>query len=347
MAMKLSNTFVKAKRRVLLINRDNLVTVAVLTVILLGVYWGISPGTVSKTGINSLGSATTMVGVAAIGEAIIVLIGGFDLSVAAIIAVLNVIAVTQMHTSSASEILVPLEVCIIGCGISLTNGLLVVFARIPSIVVTLATSFVWTGIALLIMPQPGGSVPNGFSGALTGFVGDLIPTSIIILVIAAIIWVIIKHTKMGQIWYLVGSNREAATANGINLRGSILSAYVIAGLFYAVGSLFLTAQSASGNPDVSDTIIITIFAAVVIGGVAFGGGKGNPAGAVLGAFVITLIIQVLFVAGVSSFYTDIFDGIVLIIAVALTTQASLTKLQDVRWIAKVFNGRVVKNEISK
>lgn len=293
------------------------IAAAIVGIVLLAVYWMVSPSAVSTAGINNLVSATTMIAIAAVGEAIIVLLGGFDLSVASIIAVLNVLFVTQVHVSVGDEIGISLAVCVIGGVISLINGFIVVYARIPSIIVTLAASFVWGGVALLILPQPGGDIPGGYASLLTGFVGGVIPVSLIMILIAVVVWIVLKHTKLGLSWYTIGSNRQVAETNGIRVKQRIMVGYLVAGLLYGFSSLFLTAQSASGNPDVSDTVIITIFAAVVIGGVMFGGGKGDPAGAVLGAFILTLIIQVLFVLGVSSFYTDVLDGGILIVAVAV------------------------------
>lgn len=303
----------------IVVKNRNTIAAAIVVIVLLAVYWIVSPSVISNTGINNLVSAATMIAIAAVGEAIIVLLGGFDLSVASIIAVLNVLFVTQVHSNVGDEIGISIAICAIGGVIGLINGFIVVYARIPSIIVTLAASFIWGGVALLILPQPGGTIPSGYAGALTGYVGGVIPVSLVMILIAVVCWIVLKHTKLGLSWYMIGSNDRVAIANGISVKQKVILGYLTAGVFYGFSSLFLTAQSASGNPDVSDTVIITIFAAVVIGGVVFGGGKGDPAGAVLGAFVLTLIIQVLFVLGVSSFYTDVLDGSILIVAVAVVS----------------------------
>lgn len=261
-----------------------------------------------------IGEAAT-VGLAAVGEAIVVLSGGFDLSAGAAIGVVNVIVATRtgFATHTFSLIIIGLGV---GIGIGILNGLIVALLRVPPIIATLGTLFIWEGVALLILPQPGGSINTGFVNTLGGSVGS-VPIPLILFAIAALVWRVAKFTKPGRHVYMLGGDTESTRANGVNVRRTLLFTYGAAGFFYALAGLYFSAATASGNPDTSSSLLLPIFAAVVLGGILFGGGKGDPAAAIIGALTLTLISDVLYAFGVSSFYTAIFDGAALIVALAL------------------------------
>jgi ribose transport system permease protein len=289
---------------------------AATLIVLLVLYWSIDPSALAATSTQSLVNEGAGAGLAAMGEAVIVLCGGLDLSVGAILSLLNVVLAAQMHSSPGSEWLVSIEAVLAGIAVSAINGTLVAVLRLPSILVTLAMSFFWAGVALLVMSQPGGNIGFGFTQFLSGEYLGVIPNAVFLLAVAFVVWHLFKRTGFGRAMYAVGANTAGARANGIPVARVSIASYALAGFFYGLAALSLTAVSGSGDPNIGTPLVITTFAAVVLGGVALGGGRGDAAAALIGAYIIAVITDILFVAGVPAFYTDIFNGGVLLIAVA-------------------------------
>ena len=279
--------------------------------------------------LGTLGNESAVVGIAAVGETIVVLCGGFDLSVGAVISVANVVAATSAGSavasttgvnqtgSSGADAKMIVIVLAVGTAIGLSNGLLVTLLRIPSIVATLASSFFWGGVALLILAQPGGFVSPRVTNWFTGTAFGPVPSVFVVFAFVIAVWLVIKHTRFGTAIYAVGGNPESAAAAGVRVPAVRIGAYSAAGFFYGLSGVFLTAQSGSGDPNIGAPVLLGVFAAVVIGGTQFGAGRGGAVGTLIGAVILTLIGNILYTLGVSSFYTDIFNGTILVVAILL------------------------------
>lgn len=290
---------------------------AAVFVLLIVIYVIVQPSVLSALGLGTVSDEGATVAIAAAGETLVVLVGGFDLSVGAVLSLVNVVIATRIGVSVGSQVLmVPMSLGL-GAGIGAINGLLVNFLRIPSIVATLAMSFFWGGVALLVLAQPGGAVPIEFVGWFTARVGGVLPTSLILVLIVVALWLLVKRTALGRGMYAVGGDSAAAAANGVSVRAVSMAAYTMAGVLYGLAGVFLTGQSASGDPNIGTPLLLAVFAAVVIGGTTFGGGRGDLVGGILGAYILYLIADVLFAVGVSSFYTNILNGAVLLAAVVV------------------------------
>lgn len=275
----------------------------------------------SRYALTSSVDGSLVVGIAAMGETLVILAGGFDLSVGGIISFLNVVLATHLGFSPAGEMGGVALILALGAALGLCNGLLVVSLHLQPIIATLATSFVWSGAALLVLNQPGGVVPASFVNALTGDWGP-VPAGLIVACAAAGVWYAICRHRYGTFLYASGGDPEAAAANGVPVGRTLLITYTLAGLFYGGAAVFLTAQTAGGDANIGAPLLLPVFAAVVIGGTVFGGGQGNAVASLLAGFILDLIGEVLFVLGVASFYTDIFEGLVLVAAVLATTLAA-------------------------
>lgn len=303
-------------------------------VLLLVIYAIVQPSVLSRLGFNTLSNEGTAVAIAAAGETLVVLVGGFDLSVGAVLALVNVLIATRVGVSTGSQaLMVPMSIGI-GAAVGAINGLLVNVLRIPSIIATLAMSFFWGGVALLILAQPGGAVPLQFVDWFTGEVGGVLPASLVLVLVVVALWLLLKRTPLGRAIYAVGGDSSAADANGVRVRSTSMAAYTIAGGLYGLAAVFLTAQSASGDPNVGTPLLLAVFAAVVIGGTTFGGGRGDLVGSIIGAYILYLIADVLFAVGISSFYTNILNGAVLLVAVVV---GSLTGVRP--WLRARFRRR--------
>ena len=196
--------------------------------------------------------------------------------------------------------------------------MIVVYGRIQPIIVTLATSAVFTGFAYLIRPIPGGSINSDLGYALTGNLFGFMPTSLVLLAgTLLLVWLPFKRSMLGRGTYAAGSSEGAAYMSGLDVDRAKLAAYALGGLLAALGGLFLGFQTLSGDAHVGDEYTLRSIAAVVIGGTALLGGSGGLLGSVIGAYVLRTINGVLFFAGVSPLAQPLFEGLVLLAAIGL------------------------------
>ncbi len=288
-------------------------SLVVLAVLLL-LYGSVKEEAFSNFTLQEVATATATLAILAVGQTVVVISGGFDFSPVAVLAFLNVFLVTQAEHLGGSYVLTAIVVVAIGAAIGAINGILVGFLRIQSIIATISMFFVLSGGALALLDQPGGSVPTNFSLALSGEWGP-IPASAGVIAIVGLLWILLKNLRFGRHLYAVGSNAAAAFARGVPVRGTLVATYAFAGLFYGVAALNYTAATASGDPRINFVLLVQLFAAVVIGGTAFGGGRGGAIGSIVGALCLILLESILFSVGVASYYTPIVFGAVLLAVV--------------------------------
>jgi ribose transport system permease protein len=295
---------------------DGPVVAAAVLVVMLIVYAFFATLFSSFT-IQALSNDAAPLALAAIGETLVVLTGGFDLSVGAIIGLVNVLLATHLTGHGGHDLTWVVLTIAIAAGCGLLNGVLVAYVRLQSIIVTIATLFIFSGIALDVLPQPGGSVPIGFTNLLTGV--TVIPRGLILILLAALVWLALRRTRLGAALYSIGGDREAARMSGIPIARRLLVTYTLAGLFYGLAGVFYTAQTGSGDPGTATSFLLAPFIAVVLGGTRFGGGEGSAIGSIIGAFIVTMLVAVIFVLGINTFSTGLVEGIVLALAVLLNT----------------------------
>lgn len=252
---------------------------------------------------------------AAIGLTFVVIAGGFDLSVGSMMSVANVLAATLL-AGTATDPLVILAILLVGAAAGLANGVLVAVVRIQSIIVTLAAMFIWSGVALLIMPQPGGLIPSYMADVTGGSIGGIPVAAVWLALLLAAIGAF-RQTSAWNVLFSVGGDEVGARRSGVRVTQAKLLAYAAAGVCYAIAGLFLSAQSTGGDANIGTPFLLTSFAAVILGGTALGGGRGTFVGTILGALVVATLGSVLLSLGVTSYWTDVVQGTVLILAVVL------------------------------
>jgi ribose transport system permease protein len=145
----------------------------------------------------------------------------------------------------------------------------------------------------------------------------VVPISAVVIGCCLLGWVVFRRTRLGVYIFAVGRDEGSAVQSGIPVRTVKFRVYLGAGLLYALSGVMLSAQTASGDPNGSALFMVLVFAAVAIGGAQFGGGRGSAVGSVLGAGVLAVLQKMLFALGVSTFYTGIVQGLVLILAVLI------------------------------
>lgn len=261
----------------------------------------------------STGGAT--LALAAVGQTLVILAGGFDLSAGAAIGMVNVMLASHLQASLGSEIGWSVAALALGGVVGLFNGLFVALLRLQPIVVTLSTMFIVQGLTLLVMDKPGGAVPPEFSAFFTGnAIPDLLPAPVVVLACVVCLWLLVKHTRFGTALYAVGSDPDASAYAGIRVAATRLRAYTLAGVAYGAAGIMVTAQTATGDPLVGGPLLLQVFAAVVIGGTMLGGGRGGCVGSIVGAYSLMLIVNILLVLNVSAYYATVVEGLVLVLA---------------------------------
>jgi ribose transport system permease protein len=243
------------------------------------------------TGVQGLAISVLPLALAAVGQAIVVISGGIDLSIGAMMALTSVVAASQMQNQSEGfGVAVVVGVLLLGVLLGAINGAVVVATRVPDIVVTLAMSFVWAGCALLVLKTPGGGASTWLKELIKGSLGnEWIPkAAIALIVIIALIWIPLRRSKTGLQIYAVGSDRLAAFRSGVSVGRTKIIAYALLGLFAAVGGLSLTASTGIGTPVPGPYTLLSV-AAVVLGGVSLAGGRGGIIGPLIAVIILQLI----------------------------------------------------------
>lgn len=254
---------------------------------------------------------------AAMAQTLVMLLAGIDLSVGAMMSLASTLLATHLGHGSVDLVVILVVLALTGALGALT-GVLIAVLRLPAIVVTLATSFLWGGLALAILPEPGGAVPDGDAVWITGTYGA-VPMVAVLLVICFAAWGHLRKTRTGLRIYAVGDGARAAQVTGLSVPAAHAWAFGLAGILSGLAGLVLSAQTGSGDPNIGDPFTLSSIAAAVLGGVSFFGGEGRMSGSVAGAVVIGMLVNLLLYANVSSFYQYIVQGAILIAVVAFTT----------------------------
>jgi ribose transport system permease protein len=289
-----------------------------LFAVLFGVFLSLHPRGLTVPVMTLVANQGVALAFAAAAQTMVVLIGGLDLSVGAVVALSNCVASVVVNGTPAQVALGCLLVLLTGAACGLLNGLISVYGGVQPIIATLATGAMYTGFAYLIRPIPGGAIDEAFAEALTYETFAVIPTSLLVLAAAVVVvWLPFRHSMLGRGCYAVGSSTTSAYMSGVPVDRSKLAAFVLAGVFASLGGLFLSLQTLSGDAQLGADYTLKSIAAVVIGGTSLLGGSGGIIGSIFGAYVLRIINSVLLFAGVSPLAQPLFEGLVLLAAISV------------------------------
>jgi ribose transport system permease protein len=266
------------------------------------------------TGVQGLAISVLPLALAAVAQAVVVISGGIDLSVGAMMALTSVVSASLMKGQSEEfGLAVVLGVLVLGLVIGTVNGILVVVTRVADIVVTLAMSFVWAGCALLVLRTPGGASAQWLKDLVIGSFGnEWVPkAAIALVVVVALIWIPVSRSRIGLSLYAVGSDRLAAFRSGVSVGRTKVVAYALTGLFAALGGLSLTASTGIGTPVPGPYTLMSV-AAVVLGGVSLAGGRGGVFGAIVAVVILQLIRTDMTFLNVNTNLAVVAQGVILI-----------------------------------
>jgi len=259
----------------------------------------------------------------AVGQTFVVIAGGVDLSVGAILSMTNAILATQIPQDATGDVFVRALALAIGAGIlaGALNGFGVTVLRLQPIVTTYATSFIFAGVALRILPEPGGRLPR----ELTSFWRNplavtpdfALPMSLIVIGLLVLFWVVLTNTRYRQNLFATGSNAEAAYSTGIRVNRVKFSTYLFSAFFATLAALALTLGTGTGNPRAGDQMTLPSVVAVVLGGTRLAGGQGNAVGSIIGALILGLIGNIISFANLDSWVRPLVDALIIIAALAI------------------------------
>jgi ribose transport system permease protein len=280
-----------------------------------------SPEFFSIENLVNVSRQASITGIVAVGMTFVILTGGIDLSVGAILAVTGVQFALWVNMGF------PVLVCMLaavatGCLYGLINGVGVTFFGVRPFIMTLSTMATGNGIALLV--SQGAPIDFRTSSKMVDWFGNGklagIPGPAFLFVFAALLsFLALKLLPYGRYVYAVGGNYDAARLAGIKTTRILLSVYAISGICAAIAGIMVTCRLNVGHPTAGNFIMLDSIAAVVIGGTSLMGGRGTMAGTVAGALLLSMIANVLNLLGVSPYNQQVAKGLIIIFTVILTS----------------------------
>jgi len=268
---------------------------------------------------SNLLAQNAMYGLMAIGIGFVILIGRIDLSIASTAAFTGIFSATMFVEEQL--FLGVVGGLIIGGLIGALNGLIITKAKIIPFIATLGTQVIFRGLTLIITNgYPVYGIPKAYSFIGLGKIANVFPVCAAIWIVGLVIMqIVLKKTRFGQYIYAVGGNEKSAWLSGVNTDRVIILAYVLSGFFASLAGIILVLRVQLANATAAEGYELTAIASCVIGGIAMEGGKGNIVGTFFGAMMMGMIINIIQLTGISSYWEKAVTGLIILGAVGLTT----------------------------
>jgi ribose transport system permease protein len=283
-----------------------------LAVLLAAVFW-VQPRTMSYTGLNLLFNLAVPITLATIAQMLIMMVNDLDLSMGTFVSFVACVTATFVQTDPLIGVLI-LIACI---AVYALLGVIIYLRNLPSIVVTLGMSFVWGGLAVLLLPSPGGVAPDWIRWLMTSK-PPLVPMAIVAAVIIAVVthWLVMR-SAVGVVLRGVGGNERSVQRAGWSIVRARATAYALAGLFAVLAGMSLVGLTTSADANIALRYTLLSIAGVILGGGEFVGGRVSPIGAVVGALTLTLAASFLSFLKISPDWQIGAQGAILILVLAL------------------------------
>jgi ribose transport system permease protein len=275
------------------------------------------PSTFAIDQINIKVAAAMTLILIATGETIVVTRGGIDLSIGGILSLTTAICATRGDPGPLESLFWIGFVLVLGAAVGVLNGLIIALGRLQPFVVTLATWSILEGCALTILPAETSGVPRSWvdlEHAMPFGIG--VPMMLLVVLIG--LWAWFSRTRTYNEVRAAGSNERSAFLNRVSVVGTNAWAYGLSGFFAAAAGLYFSTQTGAGHPTVGTQYVLPAIAAVVIGGTSLMGGRGTLIGTIVGAFILTLIGDVVFLLKLQSYWQWVMSGVILMLVVVLT-----------------------------
>jgi ribose transport system permease protein len=275
----------------------------------------ISPGYLDPRQLSTLLILASMLGIVAIGQTLVILLGGIDLSVSATITLVNLVVAAIVAGADANVGRAVVVALAIGLAVGVTNGVGIHLFKIPDLIMTLASFTILTGVALLYS----GGAPKGDSSPLldrlaTGRLAGVLPISFVVWAVlaAATIW-FLRRTTAGRRVYAVGQNRVASRYSGVRVGRTVVGMYAVSGVCAAAVGVLVTGYTGSSYFGSGDAYQLASIAAVVVGGASIFGGRGGYGGTIAGTLIIVFLESLLRIIDVAESGRRIIYGVLILL----------------------------------
>ncbi|MDR1733094.1 MAG: ABC transporter permease [Synergistaceae bacterium] len=280
-----------------------------------------------RNNVNLFSRVTPLV-LAGLAQTIVTLSGGLDLSIGSIISLCCVIGASMPWVDTPANVFL-WAVCppLAGALMGFINGLIVGLMKFPPFIVTLSTSAIWLGVAIFILPEPGGEVSMAAAEFVGGNLWGVPIPLILFLFFVLACHLLVTRTAMGRAIYAVGGDENIAVQSGIHPARVWLFSYTLGGVLCGFAGAYQSAWMFSADPLVGEPYVMNSIAVTVIGGTALTGGRGGVAGVIGGAYIFYLINNVLNLLAISTFYQYIAKGLILIVALVISSPETLSRIR--------------------
>ena len=286
-------------------------------IIALGIALSIySPFFLTVRNISAIFVQMSVIAIIAVGETMVIITAGIDLSVSSVVALSGVVSTMLVADDHLGVAFGMIAGVLVGAVAGLVNGLLVTRVKLPPFIATLGMLSAVLGIAELVTNGQPVAAPISFDVLGTGHLGP-VPVPIVLMVVVAVAgWFVLSRTTLGRSAYAIGSNYETARLSGIRVNRVLTAIYVIGGLLAGLGGVIVASRVVTGDPAAGTNYNLDAIAAAVIGGASLFGGEGSVIGALIGALLMELISNGGDLLNISNFWQDFILGVVILAAVA-------------------------------
>lgn len=291
--------------------------IAVLFIIFIAINGLSSANFFTSSYITGFFKANTPLACVTIATGIVIMAGGMDISLGAMLSLINVL-MTQL-TMQGMSFGLAVVVCFLAataCGVF--NGFIIGYLRVPAMLATFSSMSVFTGLALWIQPSAGGTIPDAFRKLYKLKVFG-VPTSAILLAVILLVSIFLMKSTLGIQLLSVGQDNFKSFVSGIPVYRTQFLSYMIAGMITGIGAIAVSASIGGGDPALGDSYSMSAITACVIGGISLSGGKGNTQGALLGTLFLALLTTTVVSANVSSYHQDLFKGVIMLVGLVLAS----------------------------
>jgi ribose transport system permease protein len=260
-----------------------------------------------------------------VGEAIVILTGGIDISVGSIVSIVSALLATRVGLEgSIDQTLIWFGIALlVGIFAGCINGFFIAYLRLQPIITTYATSFLFGGFALFILPQPGGGIPAEVAEVYRTRNPLGLHWAFYVIPLILLIWALIRQTRYGRYLFAVGGKAQAAYETAVPVNQVIFSTYVISGFMAALSGICIILLTGSGNPQIGEPMTLQAITAVVIGGTSMSGGVGGVAGPIMGAITLGVIKNIISFANIDTWWQTFVNAIIIVSALAAPGVVSL------------------------
>ena len=320
------------KKRKLSQQMNGVLTIYGLLLVVFAVMCLVSESFRSLYNITNLITQCVPLACVALGQTLVIISGGIDMSVGSTISVCTCVAAKLMNTDSPAQVAFgAAAVVLTGVAVGLINGAGINFAKVPPMITTLCTSTALSGVALWILPMAGGKVNSDFARFVYRKWTIVSFPLIVMLVLFLVMRTLLTRTRTGVDIYAIGRDPRIAKTMGVNVRAASMKTYLLCGLCAGITGLLLACRMRVGDPTCGTVYSMDSITAAVVGGTSMAGGVGLLSGTVAGAFLIGMLSNIMNSLAVNQFYQYVVKGALLVLAMVIY---SVSKLMEVKRHAK-------------